>query len=157
MPDLEVLTWEAFGDASRALAEQVVASGFEPDIVLGIARGGLIPAGALAYSLGVKNLFTMNVEFYTGEGTTLDEPLMLPPFLNPQDIQGMRVLVVDDVSDTGRTLQLVADFCREIVAEVRVAVIYEKPATVMRGDYVWKTTDQWIDFPWSTEAALIRR
>ena len=156
MPDLEVLTWETFGTASRALAEQIVADGFEPDIVLGIARGGLIPAGALAYALSVKNLFTMNVEFYTGQGTTLDEPLMLPPFLDPKDIEGMRVLVVDDVADTGRTLRLVADFCRDLVSEVRIAVIYEKPGTVVHGDYVWKTTEQWIDFPWSTEDAIIR-
>ena len=64
--DREVLTYEQFGVGVRELAQQVVDSGFAPDIVLGIARGGLIPAGALSYAIGVKNLFTVSVEFYTG-------------------------------------------------------------------------------------------
>ena len=70
--DREVLTYEVFGTAARELAEQVAADGFEPDLVLCIARGGLFLGGALGYALDVKNLFVMNVEFYTGVGETLD-------------------------------------------------------------------------------------
>ena len=62
-----------------SLAQQVAASGFRPDIVLAIARGGLTVAGALAYALSVKNCFAMNVEFYTGVDERLDVPVMLPP------------------------------------------------------------------------------
>ena len=61
-----MLAWDLFGEASRELAQQVADSGYRPTIVLGIARGGLLPAATLSYALGVKNLFTMNVEFYTG-------------------------------------------------------------------------------------------
>lgn len=150
MSERETLTWETYGHAVQELAEQVAASGFVPDVVLGIARGGLIPAGSLAYALDCKNLFTMNVEFYTGIGTTLDVPTMLPPFLDASELDDARVLIVDDVADSGRTLEMVADFCRDHVAQARSAVIYEKPRTVIRADYVWKRTDLWINFPWST-------
>jgi hypoxanthine phosphoribosyltransferase len=59
------------------------------------------------------------------------------------------VLVVDDVADTGATLELVKEFCAGKVGEVRCAVLYEKPQSTVRCDYVWRHTDRWIDFPWS--------
>ena len=139
----EVLTYEVFGTAAREIAEQVAADGFEPDLVLSIARGGLFLGGALGYALDVKNLFVMNVEFYTGVDQRLDLPVVLPPTL--------------DVADTGRTLELVRDFCAGHVTEVRTAVVYEKPQSVVRCDYVWRRTDRWIDFPWSSEPPVVRR
>jgi hypothetical protein len=75
----ERMSWNDLGDGTRSLAEQIVDDGFEPDIVLGIARGGLLVAGAIAYALGVKNTFTMNVEFYTGVDERLELPMILPP------------------------------------------------------------------------------
>jgi len=65
-----------FGDAGRALAEQVAADGFAPDLILSIARGGLFVAGALGYALDVKNLHVMNVEFYTGVDQRLEMPVI---------------------------------------------------------------------------------
>jgi hypoxanthine phosphoribosyltransferase len=144
----EVLTWERFGEATRTLATAVHADGYEPDIVLAVARGGLLPAGAISYLLGVKNVFTMNVEFYTGVNQRLAMPVMLPPVLNVVDIKGARVLVVDDIADTGRTLQLVMEFCRDHVEDARCAVLYAKPGAIVRCDYVWASTDTWITFPW---------
>ena len=60
------MTWDELGEGTRELAEAVWIDGYRPDIILAIARGGLLVAGALSYALGVKNTFTMNVEFYTG-------------------------------------------------------------------------------------------
>lgn len=153
----EVLTWELFGSATRELATQVAEDGFEPEIVLAVARGGLLPAGAVSYALGVKNVFAMNVEFYTGVDTRLDMPVVLPPVLDVVDITGARVLVVDDVADTGRTLQLVLDFCANHVSEVRSAVLYEKSQSVVRCEYVWRRTDRWINFPWSDKPTVVDR
>lgn len=155
-PEREVLTWELFGTASRELAALVHASGFEPDVVLGIARGGLVPAGAIAYALDCKNLFALNVEFYTGVGTTRDAPVILPPFLNAADLDGKSVLVVDDVADSGRTLELVVEFCRGHGDDVRTAVLYDKPASVVTPTYTWRSTERWINFPWS-EPPLVDR
>ena len=151
----EELTWSLFGRASRELAIQIADDGFSPDLILGIARGGLFVAGALGYALDVKNLHVINVEYYTGVDQRLDMPVVLPPVPQPVDLSGARVLVTDDVADTGATLQLVKEFCAEHVAEVRCAVIYEKPGTSVHCEYVWKQTDHWINFPWSVEPPVV--
>ena len=124
-PDREVLTWQGFGDASRELTRQIVASEWIPDLIVAIARGGLIPAGAIAYAM-----------------------------------DGKRVLVVDDVADSGKTLKMVMDLIDEhglsldgsssIRVDARSAVIYKKPVSIIEPDYVWHLTDKWINFPWST-------
>jgi hypoxanthine phosphoribosyltransferase len=152
----EVLGWAEFGQACRELARQVAADGYEPDVILAVARGGLLPAAAVAYALDTKNVVAVNVEFYTGQDRRLDVPVMLPPFLTPEIIAGARVLVVDDVADTGGTLALVTDFCAAHVADVRCAVIYEKPRSSVRCSYVWRRTDRWIDFPWSAQPPVTR-
>ena len=129
--ELERLSWEQFGVASRTLAQAVADDGFQPDLILSIARGGLLPAGALSYALNVKNLHVMNVEFYTGVDERLELPVVLPPVLDRVDLTD--------------------------VASVRTAVIYEKPRSLVRCDYVWRRTDRWIDFPWSAEPPVRRR
>jgi uncharacterized protein len=153
----ETLTWPDFGRAGSELAVRIDADGFRPDIILAIARGGLFPAGALGYALDVKNLHVINVEFYTGVDQRLAMPVVLPPVPKPVDLSGSRVLIADDVADTGATLRLVKDFCADHVAEVRCAVIYEKSRSIVKCEYVWRRTDLWIDFPWSTEPPVITR
>src|SRR5438552_4610118 len=123
----ERMSWDELGLAARDLAQLVVDDGYRPDMVLGVARGGLLVAGAISYALGVKNTYTMNVEFYTGVDERLDAPLILPPVPDLVDVAESRVLIADDVADTGQTLALVKDFCAGKVAEVRAAVLYEKP------------------------------
>ncbi len=153
----ETLTYELFGVAARDLAQVVADDGFEPDLVLSIARGGLFLGGALGYALDVKNIFVMNVEFYTGVDERLDLPVMLPPTLDRVDLTGAKVLIADDVADTGKTLELVRDFCTGYVSEARTAVIYEKPRSAVHCDYVWRRTDAWINFPWSTLPPVVAR
>lgn len=148
-PAREILTYEAFGTATRELAQTIADDGFEPDLVLSIARGGLGLGMGLGYALAIKNLSVINVEFYTGVDERLEMPIMLPPTPAAVDLSGLTVLIADDVADTGRTLQLVDDFCAEHVAESRTVVIYEKPQSVIKPDYAWRTTSAWIDFPWS--------
>jgi hypoxanthine phosphoribosyltransferase len=148
----EWLSWEDLGAAVEDLARQIQGDRFSPDAVLALARGGLPLAGALAYALGVKNMATLNIEFYTGVDERLDEPLLLPPLPDLRVLRAERLLVADDVADTGRTLALAREFCAELVPEVRTAVLYEKPQSVVRCDFVWRRTDRWVIFPWSAPA-----
>jgi len=145
----EVLGWLEFGDASRELAHEVLHSGFEPEVVVAIARGGLLLAGSIAYALGVKSCGALNVEFYTGIGERLDAPIVLPPMLDEQSLVGKRVLLVDDVSDSGRTLDMVMQLLKVGGADVRSIVLYTKPGTMHEPDYTWRRTPLWITFPWS--------
>jgi uncharacterized protein len=154
--DREVMTWDDLGAGARDLAIAVADDGYEPDIILGIARGGLLVAGALGYALGVKNTFTMNVEFYTGIDERLELPMILPPVPDLIDFADTRVLIADDVADTGATLKLVHEFCAGKVAEVRTAVLYEKPRSTIKCEYVWRRTDRWITFPWSADEPVLQ-
>ncbi len=152
LDDKEILTWEGFGLAQRELAQMIADSGFNPTLVIAVARGGMIPAGALSYSLGVKPSDAINVEFYTDVGKTLPDPVVLAPMLDPASLVDSRILVVDDVVDSGRTLAVVVDLLREEGAEnVKSAVLYGKSTSVIEPDYVWRRTDKWIVFPWSAE------
>ena len=147
--DREVLTWEAMGQACRVLAQDVADSGFRPDLVVAVARGGLPAGGAIAYALGTKAGGTPNVEFYTGVDQRLPEPEVLPPLLDTAALTGLAALLVDDVADTGETLALVRRHLASVCAEVRTAVLYVKPHSIIEPDYVWRRTDRWITFPWS--------
>jgi hypothetical protein len=78
-------------------------------------------------------------------------PVMLPPVPDAVDFSAKKVLIADDVADTGKTIELVHEFVKDHVAEARTAVIYEKSQSVIKCDYVWRRTEQWINFPWSSE------
>ena len=145
----ETLTYETFGVASRELVLDILKSGFEPEVVVAIARGGLLLAGSIAYALGIKSCGAVNAEFYTGVGTRLPEPIMMPPLLDAESIVGKKVLLVDDVSDSGRTLAMVVQLLEAGGADLRTVVLYTKPGTVYEPTYSWKRTDKWINFPWS--------
>ena len=151
----EILTWDLFGSASRELAQLVADDGYVPEMILSIARGGLLVGGALGYALGVKNVYTMNVEFYTGVDERLEVPRILPPAPDFVDLEDARILIADDVADTGHTLESVEEFCAGKVGEVRVAVLYEKSRSLVKCDYVWRRTDRWINFPWSEKDPVV--
>jgi uncharacterized protein len=153
----EQMTWDDLGTAVHDLATQIQADGFSPDAVLALARGGLPCAGALAYALGVKSMATLNVEFYTGVDERLEVPRILPPAPDFVDLGDAKILIADDVADTGHTLRSVQQFCEGKVAEVRTAVLYQKGHSVVQCDYVWRHTDKWINFPWSDKPPVAKR
>jgi uncharacterized protein len=151
----EILDWSAYGVAVRELSVRVADDGYRPELILSIARGGLFVAGSMGYALSVKNIYVMNCEYYTGVDERLPVPVMLPPYVDFVDMHHAKVLIADDVADTGHTLKMVHDFCVPRVGEVRTAVLYEKSHSLVKCDYVWKRTDEWINFPWSTEPPVV--
>ena len=151
----EELDWALYGHGVRYLARMIADDGYSPNMILAIARGGLFAAGSLGYALAVKNVYVVNCEYYTGVGERLPVPFILPPALDLVDHRQSKVLIVDDVADTGHTLKLVRDICVAEVAEVRSAVLYEKPGSLVNCDYVWRRTDRWVNFPWSNEPPLV--
>jgi uncharacterized protein len=151
----EILDWPGYGVGIRELARQIAEDEFEADIILGIARGGLIPAGSLGYALSIKNTYLINVEYYTDVDERLDMPVILPPYLELVDLELSSVLIVDDVADTGHTLQMVYDLVSNRVKETKAAVLYEKSRSVIKPEFVWKRTDLWINFPWSSENPIV--
>lgn len=155
--ELEVLSWDQLGDVTENLARQVVDSGFQPDVVIAIARGGLVIAGSMTYALDVKLVDAINVEFYVDVNETKPDPVLLAPMLDSASIADQRILVVDDVADSGRTLALVLKLLRGFGADVRSAVLYHKPRSIVSPDFFWRHTDAWIQFPWSASPPLVKR
>lgn len=123
------------------------------DAILGIARGGLVPAALVAQELGMRRVLSASVESYQGDepGETLHF-LEFPP---DQAIVGRRILVIDDIWDSGRT----AEFVRRRIVEAggvpTIAVLHYKPSQSAYPDRqpdVWLSeTDDWIVYPWERD------
>jgi hypoxanthine phosphoribosyltransferase len=147
--DLKLLhtSWEDVERLSEALAQKIIESGFEPDIIVAVSRGGFDPARILCDRLEVRRLASVQVEFYSGVKDTAEKPRIVYP-LNA-DVDGQRVLVVDDVSDTGDSLMLVQE---HVLAgkpgDLKVATLHIKPWTSFRPDYHAIETEAWIVYPW---------
>lgn len=153
-PNREVLTWDLYGDAVEDLAQMVYQDGFVPDVILSVARGGMPLGACLGYRLGIKEVSVVNVEFYTGVEERLPEPILLPPTPPKESLTGKKVLIADDVADTGGTMGSVLDFLDTVAADVRVAVLYQKPHSTIDCEYVWRRTQDWITFPWSAKPPI---
>jgi uncharacterized protein len=126
-------TYESIAEQVEVLAAQLKGEHF--DVMLVITRGGMIPGAILGYRLGLRNILIAAVEFY-------DDPLL----------EGKRVLVVDEVWDSGRTIQAVDARVRMAGGEPITAVLHYKPGNSeieAKPDYYIKATNAWIVYPWS--------
>lgn len=151
----EVLTWDLYGEAVEDLAHMVVDDGYVPDVILSVARGGMPLGACLGYRLGIKDVSVVSVEFYTGVEERLPEPVLLPPTPPKESLAGRKVLIADDVADTGGTMGSVLQFLDTVAADVRVAVLYQKPHSTIDCEYVWRRTSDWITFPWSDKPPIL--
>ena len=130
-----------------AQAQKIQSDGYKPDIIVGIARGGLVPSRILADFLETRDFAIITMEYYTGIERKTQEPV-LKQCLHTQ-LTGKKVLLVDDVSDCGKSLQLAKKHLEQQSAkEIRIATIYSKPGTITKPDYYEKETSHWIVFPW---------
>ncbi len=146
---MEVLTlsWAETSRLCEALASKISSAGFAPDMIVGISRGGLVPARMLSDILGVRELFAIRVSFYTGIGKTAAAPRIVQPLVERLD--GKSVLLVDDVSDTGRSLAVAKGHIKEMGAkEVKVATLHFKPHSKFKPDFFVSETDAWLVYPW---------
>lgn len=145
-------SWERIEELTRELVKQIDPSRY--DAVLAITRGGMIPGCLVSELLDLRNVLTAAVMFYTDVGRTLDEPVFLQ-FPSDALLVGKRILVVDDVWDSGKTAVAVRDRIRKAGGEADVAVIHFKPARNkfpgQKPDYYVMETDDWIVYPWDPE------
>ncbi len=146
-------SWSEIEELSLALAEEVSASGYKPDVIIGVLRGGVIPAKLVADYLGVRRLATLEVKLYQGIGEPGATPVVTQSLV--ADVRGLRVLIVDDVADTGKTLSHVMSYVSHYgPVEARSATLYLKPWSIYKPDYYAEETDAWIIFPWDKVETL---
>jgi uncharacterized protein len=138
------LSWEMFGELCRALAMRV-AREYEPDMVVGIARAGVIPAAILASLLRI-DFYSMKISRREGDEKVRDRPAVLSAA--PPQARGRRVVLVDEISTSGDTLRLGLAALRDVhPAEIRTATTFVRPMGY-KPDYFALETDQTIVFPW---------
>jgi hypothetical protein len=147
MPETELLelSWEFFGELCRVLALKVAGDGFEPDLVVGIAKAGVIP-GAVVASILRCDFYSLKISRDTGR----DRPLTRPKILSaaPKDAAGKRVLVVDEICTSGETMRIALNAMRQVSPEeVRTATSLIKVGGY-RPDYHALETSATVVFPW---------
>ena len=124
-----------------------------PDVIVGVSRGGWIPARVLSDLLENPKIANVRTEFYVGVAETKLEPVITQPV--SVDVRDKNVLVVDDVSDTGSSLRLIKTHLVDQAAKaVKIATLYFKPWSITVPDYYERTTREWIIFPWERKEAL---
>ena len=140
---LEV-SWEMFGELCRALALKV-AREYMPELVVGIARAGVIP-GAIVASMLRLDFYSMKISRRGADNTIRERPEVLDAA--PRAAGGRRVLLVDEITTSGQTLRLGLAAVRDVIpAEVRTATCFVRPGGY-KPDYFALETGSTVIFPW---------
>jgi hypoxanthine phosphoribosyltransferase len=144
--DYVVPNWEEIHIHLLDLALDVTRSGFKPDLILGVARGGWVPARVLSDLLDTRHIASIRVEFYSALNRRRPQPVITER--TPTPVHGKRLLIVDDVADTGQSLRLVQDTVSSDAKAVKSLTIFRKPWSVITPDFSARETTAWVVFPW---------
>jgi uncharacterized protein len=150
MPDKEAYiapSWDRIYEMLLDLALRIRNSGFKPDYIVGVSRGGWAPGRILSDLLENSHTVNIKIEFYLGIGKTAQIPEITQPL--SEDIAQKYVLVVDDVADSGRSMQVAVEhMIRKGASGVKTATVYYKPQSIFKPDFYADSTPDWIIFPW---------
>lgn len=153
MVEFEVLSWNDIHKLTLVLAKKIVESGYMPDVIIGIMRGGWIPARILLDYLNIPTLATIEIKFYKGIGETRERPIIIHPLV--VDIRNKRVLIVDDVVDTGKSMSIAIEMAKLGGAySIKTAALVVKPWSILEPDYYAMKSDKWIVFPWEIRETI---
>jgi hypoxanthine phosphoribosyltransferase len=151
--EYEVPTWNQIYEMLIDQSDKIRKTSYQPDIIVGVARGGLVPARILTDLLETPQVATIRIEFYADIGQPSVQPILKQPLTIP--VNGKKILIVDDISDSGQSLKMAKQHLTEKgAAETRIATLYAKPTTQTMPDYVEKTAERWIVFPWEIKETL---
>ncbi|MFZ5466160.1 MAG: phosphoribosyltransferase [Pseudomonadota bacterium] len=148
--NVELVSWESFHRLARDLALRIRASGFRPDMIVAIARGGVVPARVLCDYLDIMDMACVRIEHYRARHKAPEA--RVKHSLNVS-IDGRRILVVDDVSDTGDSFIAMLDHLkgRGVPLEVRTCALQHKIVSKFVPDYYAReiTEWRWVTYPWA--------
>ena len=144
MTEKYYIDWPQFHQDVKVLAQKIKSSG-EYNKIIAISRGGLLPAGILAYELDIRNSQAVNISSYDNNERREDDKIELDCKVGEVDNQ---TLIVDDLSDTGRTFRLV----KKLYPQAKYAAVYAKEKGFKDADIIARRLpEQWVVFPWDVE------
>jgi len=146
-PKFEAPSWDEIYELLLSLAKRIRETGYLPEVIVGVSRGGWPPARIMSDLLENQNLANMKVVFYKDIGVRNRAPVITQPVTS--EVTGKRVLVVDDVADSGLSLREVSKHLkRKGARDIKVCTIYLKPKSVFTPDFYARKTTKWVIFPW---------
>ena len=148
----KLVSWDDIVKWSRELAKKIKESGYVPDVIIAIARGGFVPARLLCDFLGVENLLSLQSQHWTEAAKAADRAIIKFPYTI--DLRGKKALLVDDIVDTGESLMLARKFIQEKwkPSELRIAALqWIKPVAKIKPDYYLIEVTEWVwfQYPWT--------
>lgn len=147
------ITWQELDELIDELASKI---NYNPDALIGVSRGGLIPVRLLSDRLNNPNIAVIRTEFYTGVGTTTKTPKITQDI--PIDVKGKTLLVVDDVADTGKSLTLIKKhLLAKGAKDVKIATIHYKNHSEIKPDFYAKETNAWTAYPWEKQETKLKK
>jgi len=143
------MDWNLFYILSKHVAKKINSSGYKPDLIIGLARGGWILARVLCDLVNVKDLVSLKVEHW-GVTATLDRKAKLKYPFNI-DLTGKSVLVVDDITDTGESMQIAVDYIQSLNPyELKTATLrYIESSKFVPDYFAEEIAWRWVIFPWN--------
>lgn len=151
-----LVTWEESEELSRRLAYSIIDSGYSPGIVIAIGRGGYVPARVVCDYMMHEQLTSIRIEHW-GIAASMKEEVKVT-FPLSVDIEGEDVLIIDDVTDTGDTLETAVDYIRSLrPKEIRTGVLQHKTSSTFEPDYYSELVSEWkwIIYPWALHEDLV--
>jgi len=144
MPD-----WEYIHKSCLVVARKIKDDGFRPDIIIALSRGGFVPARDLCDSLMVKDLVSIKVDHWGVTASKDGKASIRYPI--DIDLTGKNVLIVDDITDTGESMEVSVDFAlKKNPREIRTATVFHIRSSKFRPDYFGEEIDwKWVIFPWN--------
>jgi hypoxanthine phosphoribosyltransferase len=143
----EFVWWERLYELCFRLYEKIVDSGYQPDVIVGVARGGWIPARILSDLFFTRDTANVKVDLYRGIYTRDQSPQVSQKI--PMDMKWERPLLVDDISDTGDSLTIAGEhLIQRGYKNPRTATMHMKPWTKLVPDYYVVKTEAWVVYPW---------
>ena len=148
----KLVSWDDIVKWSRELAKKVKESGYKPDVIVAVARGGFVPARLLCDFLGVENLLSLQSQHWTEAAKAAERAIIKFPY--KVDLTGKKVLLVDDIVDTGESLALAKKYILENwkPKELRIATLqWIKPVAKIKPDYYLIEVTEWVwfQYPWT--------
>ena len=147
--ECELMGWPLFNSLAKDVAQKIIISGFNPDFVIGLARGGWVLSRVLCDFIGVKDLASLKVEHW-GITASKDGAAQIKYPFNI-DLNGRRVLIVDDITDTGDSLRLAVDHIQRLCPDdLKTATLrYITGGSFIPDYFADEITWRWVIFPWN--------